>query len=225
MISADRAVLDRVPTHQTNWPGPTAAVDRRFGSIESAWNASGRLNCGPCWMNIRLDSLIAVRRTFDPAAEIERIERLRISVTTLDTPDLSVAAPAEVPTPPAIIYYKGTLIEGDVQAVGMVGTRHCTPYGRQMAFTMAGNLAAAGVTVVSGLALGVEARRHRGALDGGGRTIAVLGSGVDIDLPAQSHRELCRDGSSKWRDPLRLSAGNQARCTQLSGPESHHRRI
>jgi DNA processing protein len=168
-------------------PVRLARLTDHFGSIESAWNAPGA--------DLRLvldehsvDSLIAVRRTYDPDAEIERIERLDVSVTTLDQPDYPRLL-AEIPNPPAVLYYKGTLDEGDINALGMVGTRRCTPYGRQIAHTMASELAAAGVTVVSGLALGIDGQAHRGALDGGGRTLAILGSGVDIIYPS-SHRDL-----------------------------------
>ncbi len=159
----------------------------RFGSIETAWNAPiSELRA--VLDESSLESLSSIRRSFDPVAEVERVERLGISITTLDSPDFPVLL-REIPTPPAVLYYKGTLLEEDIRAVAMVGTRHCTPYGRQMAFSIGRDLASAGVTVVSGLALGIDGQAHRGALDGGGRTLAVLGSGVDQIYPP-SHREL-----------------------------------
>ena len=88
-----------------------------------------------------------------------------------------------------MLYVKGTICDRDLKAVGMVGTRRCTAYGRQIAFTMAEELASAGVTVISGLALGIDGQASPGALAGGGRTIAVLGSGVDQIYPS-SHRDL-----------------------------------
>ena len=76
-------------------------------------------------------------------------------------------------------------------AVAVVGARACSPYGAHVARTLGRDLAAAGLTVVSGLARGVDGEAHRGALDGGGATVAVLGCGIDRDYPA-SHRELAR---------------------------------
>ena len=76
-------------------------------------------------------------------------------------------------------------------AVAIVGARACSPYGAQVARALARELGAAGVVVVSGLARGIDGEAHRGALDGGGATIAVLGCGIDRDYPA-AHRELAR---------------------------------
>src|SRR5258708_33688644 len=74
---------------------------------------------------------------------------------------------------------------GDEWAVALVGTRHASTYGREVARELAGGLAASGVTVVSGLARGVDVSAHRAVLEAGGRTIAVLGSGVDIIYPPE----------------------------------------
>ena len=75
--------------------------------------------------------------------------------------------------------------------VAVVGARACSGYGAQVARTLARDLAAAGVTVVSGLARGIDGEAHRGALDADGRTVAVLGCGIDRDYPA-AHAELAR---------------------------------
>jgi DNA processing protein len=76
-------------------------------------------------------------------------------------------------------------------AVAVVGARSCSAYGAQVARSLARDLVAAGIVVVSGLARGVDGEAHRGALDGGGRTVAVLGCGIDRDYP-RSHAELAR---------------------------------
>ncbi len=86
--------------------------------------------------------------------------------------------------PPPILFLRGDAALLDGPAVAVVGSRKATGYGRRMAGRIAGALARAGVTVVSGLALGVDAAAHRGALDAGGRTLAVLGAGVDVPHPA-----------------------------------------
>jgi DNA processing protein len=95
----------------------------------------------------------------------------------------------EIPSPPPVLFVEGELGAPDQLAVGVVGTRKSTPYGRQVARRMGYELAARGLTVVSGMALGIDGEAHEGALEAGGRTIAVLGCGLDITYPSQ-HRDL-----------------------------------
>lgn len=92
------------------------------------------------------------------------------------------------PPAPDALWAWGELAADDALAVAVVGARHATPYGLEMAEALAADLAARGVTVVSGLARGIDSAAHRGALRGGGRTIAVLGSGVDVIYPPENRR-------------------------------------
>lgn len=87
---------------------------------------------------------------------------------------------------PVILYYKGTLPAADQLAVAMVGTRHSTAYGRMVAEDLAKDLARQGVWVISGMARGIDACCHQGTLDGKGKTIAVLGSGLDVIYPKEN---------------------------------------
>lgn len=96
---------------------------------------------------------------------------------------------AEVPDAPATLHVRGALVDADALAVAIVGSRRATPYGLEVAESLAADLAARGVTIVSGLARGIDSAAHRGALRVGGRTLAVLGSGVDVIYPREN-REL-----------------------------------
>jgi len=92
------------------------------------------------------------------------------------------------PETPDVIYVRGTLTPQDRVAVAIVGTRSPTPEGKIIAYELARDLAAAGVTVVSGLALGIDTQAHLGAIDAGGRTIACLGTAVDVPYPRSNTR-------------------------------------
>ena len=94
----------------------------------------------------------------------------------------------EIQNPPGEIYFRGALPELKLPMVSIVGTRKATREGKELAGQIAKELVGAGVTVVSGLAMGIDTAAHRGALDGGGSTIAVLGNGIDSVYPAQNYK-------------------------------------
>ncbi len=93
-----------------------------------------------------------------------------------------------IPSPPPFLLIRGEIREEDVLAIAIVGSRHPTPYGLEVAERLAHELAARGVTIVSGFARGIDTAAHRGALAAGGRTIAVLGSGVDVIYPPENRK-------------------------------------
>lgn len=93
-----------------------------------------------------------------------------------------------IPDPPAVLYFRGELMVEE-PAVALVGSRKATPYGLNVTQYLARDLASAGVTIVSGLARGIDARAHTAAVQAGGRTLAVLGSGVDVIYPSE-HKAL-----------------------------------
>ena len=94
----------------------------------------------------------------------------------------------EIDQPPPVLYVRGEVLTDDEWAVAVVGTRRITSYGRQVTVEIGAALARSGVTVVSGLARGIDAAAHQSALDAGGRTLAVLGSGVDRIYPPEHRR-------------------------------------
>ncbi len=119
-------------------------------------------------------------------AELEKslrlIEEHDVTVITLDDTSYPERL-KQIHDPPALLYLKGTIEAADANAVSIVGSRRATHYGKSVAGRLSGDLARMGITVVSGLAYGVDAAAHKGALAAGGRTIAVLGCGVDVVYP------------------------------------------
>lgn len=98
----------------------------------------------------------------------------------------------QIPDPPPILFVRGELKPQDGLAIGIVGTRHATHYGLRQAERLSASLARAGLTIISGLARGVDAAAHRGAMAAGGRTLAVLGSGV-LSIYPPEHDQLAED--------------------------------
>jgi DNA processing protein len=103
---------------------------------------------------------------------------------------------AEIPDPPGVLFVRGAIEPGDAMAVGIVGTRRASRYGQQQAERLAAGLARAGVTIISGLARGIDAAAHRGALAAGGRIIAVLASGVLNVFPPE-HAKLADEAAAR----------------------------
>ncbi len=113
------------------------------------------------------------------------MEEWGASLITLENPRYPLRL-AEIYDPPLLLFARGSLPADQEPYVALVGTRRASPYGIRMADRLARELAARGITVVSGMAMGIDAAAHRGALEAGGRTVAVLGCGVDIVYPPQN---------------------------------------
>jgi len=127
-------------------------------------------------------------RTVDPETELADADRQNIRIVTPRDPDYPKLL-ATCPDPPMVLYVKGELKEQDQLSLAVVGTRSPSYYGSEQANRFGLLLAQAGITVVSGLARGIDGRAHRGALLAKGRTIAVLGCGLNHLYPPE-HREL-----------------------------------
>ena len=105
-------------------------------------------------------------------------------------------------------------------AVAIVGARACSSYGSQVARLLGRELAGAGVIVVSGLARGIDGEAHRGALEAGGLTVAILGCGIDRDYPA-AHAQLARRICERGLVVSEYAPGRRACAVAVSGPEPH----
>jgi DNA processing protein len=134
------------------------------------------------------ERIAAARREIDPGAVLATCREHAIDILT-DADPVYPRMLAEIHDPPSVLFVRGRLIPDDALAVAIVGSRHATHYGLTQAEQLAGSLARAGLTVVSGLARGIDAAAHRGALAAGGRTVAVLGSGL-LNLYPPEHGAL-----------------------------------
>jgi DNA processing protein len=121
--------------------------------------------------------------------ELDRVGRLRIRIVTIQDKGQYPPPLMKIPDPPPYLYVKGALRSEDHWAVAVVGSRSASTYGLKVTNRLARELVREGVTVVSGMARGVDSEAHLGALAGGGRTIAVLGSGLNVIYPPEN-REL-----------------------------------
>jgi DNA processing protein len=169
--------------------GP-ARLDRLlsyFGDLHSAWYAPTAELMAAGLDTRSSEALTDIRRTLDLEAVYERIMAQDIRVISRDDPEYPPLL-AQTTHPPFLLYVRGTLTQADRWAVAVVGTRQATAYGKEVTRKLVAGLVAAGVTIVSGLALGIDAVAHSAALTAGGRTLAVLGSGVDQIYPLHNRR-------------------------------------
>jgi DNA processing protein len=160
--------------------------------------------------SVRRGPELKIRRQIDQQLKV--IERLTIRVVTIFDQSYPVRL-RTIPDPPPLLYVSGALVPQDDVAVAIVGGRRATPSGRVITEEIAKELGGGGVTIVSGLARGIDAAAHRGALAGKGRTIAVLGCGLDRTYPPE-HDGLRRN--IEWHGAVisELPIG--------SSPQSHH---
>lgn len=159
-----------------------------FGDLESAWTADPA-DLAEAGLGAKgIERILAARETINLDKVWEKIESQGIKILTWS----DQAYPArlkEIDQPPPVLYLRGEYLPDDLFAVAVVGTRKITPYGRQVTEEIASFLAGNGITVISGLARGVDAVAHHAALRAGGRTMGILGCGVDKIYPPE-HRAL-----------------------------------
>jgi DNA processing protein len=131
------------------------------------------------------DAIAGWERGIDLGAELKRVEEYRCRIV-IPADDEYPPMLRQIYDPPIVLYVKGSLDAKDRHGVAMVGSRLTTPYGQQTARRLAYQLAYVGVTIVSGGARGIDTAAHQGALSANGRTIAVLGNGINLVFPPEN---------------------------------------
>jgi DNA processing protein len=158
-----------------------------FGTAEAAWNASPETLQEVGLSRKIIESFQRVRNGVSLEQIWERIQSLGVKVLTWDDEGYPRHL-KDIDQPPPVLYVRGSLLPEDEWAVAIVGTRRVTSYGRQVAEEVATAMAHNGVTIVSGLARGVDSIAHQAAVNAGGRTLAVLGNGIDLVYPPENRR-------------------------------------
>jgi len=185
---------DWVALNMTPGIGPRAAAKllERFGSPEAVYRATRAELEKVRLLPEAVDSIIARDQHDKAEAEIETVRKLGGDILILDD---GVYPPLlrEIYDPPITLYVKGDWAEClERPCVAIVGSRRCSTYGQNAASMLARDLAQRGITIVSGFARGIDAAAHRGAIEGGGRTVAVIGTGLDQVYP-RDHKKLAEE--------------------------------
>lgn len=179
----------------------------RFGSPREAWNApAGAFDFWSAGPRGDPKEMLQRRGMIDPVSETARLSSLGATMITWGDADYPVCL-RQIYDPPAVFFYLGLgVLENSYEtSVAIVGSRRCTHYGRLMAEDLGADLARSGLTVVSGMARGIDTAAHRGALKVDGRTVAVLGTGLDVCYPRENSklmREITSSGTVISEFPL-----------------------
>ena len=193
-----------------------------FGSAKSIWKASSRYLRGFGLLEKVGDALIRARGIIDLDKELARVVSCGVHLLRWDDggypPNLKYTA-----NPPFLLYVKGRLLPQDNLALAVVGTRRCTAYGQRVTTEIVRDLVSSGMTIVSGMALGIDSFAHRAALSASGRTVAVCGCGLNRVYPPENRglaQEIVRNGALVSEFPLNFppTRGNfPARNRIISG--------
>jgi DNA processing protein len=178
---------DLLALHLVDGLGPVriAALLERFGSAARAKAATAHELLDLPGFGTQLATSVATQlASVDPAAEEERLALAGVELLAMGQPGYPDSL-LHIPAAPRLLFAKGTLLAEDARAVALVGTRQPDAYGKRVARSLAEGLARAGVTVVSGLARGIDGLAHQAALDAGGRTLAVLAGGLSRIYPPE----------------------------------------
>lgn len=182
MMQSDLKFLNAFNAIPGVGPVTLRLLKTQFGTWEDAWRASDAAFSAINLQPQAYRSLVWKRPSINPDKEMGRLVKENVWMMTDDDPSYPVLL-KEIPNPPVALYGKGANLAqagfGSNATLAVVGTRRPTSYGLEACEALVQEVAGIGVTIISGLATGIDARAHGAALDAGGRTIAVLGSGVD----------------------------------------------
>jgi len=170
-------------------PGSARRINKlaaHFGSPRAAWLANAKSFIGVEKLNYETAmDLVARRSRLDPDAELDRLQKNGIGYVTREEPGYPDRL-KDIFDPPPGLFFRGKLPGQNRPAVALIGSRRPTVYGLAVAENLGRQMALAGVTVVSGMARGIDTAAHRGALQKNGPTVAVLGCGVDVVYPREN---------------------------------------
>jgi DNA processing protein len=215
-------------------PSKVRALVAQFGTVEGVWSAKPS-----AWSEVpglRPADVVALERALQEPLEVPPALLNGQVRLLLESDPLYPAPLKELPDMPMALFVWGELQERDRFAVSIVGTRNPSSYGRMVAERLARDLSEAGLTIVSGGALGIDSASHRAALEAGGRTIAIIGSGLGRLYPAENRRlfeRIAEQGAvisqypymaepDAWRFPVRnqLIAGWGLGTVVVEAPEA-----
>ena len=200
----DKEYLVLLSTFVPFGPARIKLLLKYFGSARKIWQADiktlFKLGLGV----EKTEEFIAHRENFDEKGYFNRLNRLKINYLTIREEDYPRNL-KEINDAPYVLYLRGKLKSADRAAVAIVGSRKMTAYGREVTNRFSSELASLGITIVSGLARGVDTEAHKSALGAGGRTIAVVGSGLDNLYPPENTKladETAKHGAVVTEYPL-----------------------
>lgn len=171
-------------------PGATSTFEKlknNFGNFEKAWNTGEQSLKNIQLTEELLNRIIQMRKKINPDKEWQKLENENISIIAKEDKNYPKLL-KQLPQSPHLLYVRGNLPKDNQVCIGVVGSRKYTSYGKQACEKIVSGLASCGISIVSGLAIGIDSIAHQSALDSGGATIAVLGTGIDDKTiyPAQN---------------------------------------
>ena len=234
MARSDRELLVGLNLIPQLTPKRTKRLFARFDTFQAIWDAPRSAFASISGSAVLGEAIVSARSEAAIDEEFTRAEELGIQIVTL-VDEQYPALLREIDDPPMVLYVRGTLPIDPARSIAIVGTRRGTRYGKMVAARFASRLAMKGMTVISGLAAGIDTAAHQGALDVGGRTVAVLGCGLDYPYPKRNQpmlAQIVKDGAAlteysfgtrpaKWTFPQRnrILAGLSRGVIVVQAPE------
>ncbi|HEY4687255.1 MAG TPA: DNA-processing protein DprA [Candidatus Subteraquimicrobiales bacterium] len=176
---------------------------RQFGGAKEIWEASLSELSQVVSLEVA-QKIVFQRNQVNLGEELERVKNHGARVLTVNSPEYPTLL-QEIPSPPAALFITGKNLKDFSPAIAIVGSRRASTYGKALAEEFAAKLSEAGLTIVSGLARGIDSAAHLGALRTGGETVGVLGCGLDVVYPAENkklYQQISEEGALVSEYPL-----------------------